>query len=531
MSYCINPSCPQPKNPPQAKTCRACHSKLLLRDRYQTSKILGKGGFGATFLAHDLSLPGQPCCVIKQLRPSSPDPNVFQMAKELFEREAQTLGKLGNHPQIPRLLDYFEAEQQFYLVQEYVNGHNLQQEVKRNGPFSEAGVKQFLSEMLPLLKYIHSLQVIHRDIKPANLIRREEDRKLVLIDFGAVKNQVKATVITDSTGGQTALTAFAVGTAGFAPPEQLSMRPVYASDVYSVGVTCIYLLTGKSPKDFGFDSATGDIAWRQHVNISEHLTKILQTMMEVSVRQRYKSADEALQALELEPYFDSLAQGLVTKSGDSDAPSQATASSLGQPAKGPSATSKLAQAIRARKERQQQSSFYTMDTVANRKPDSFILEKSQVSSKNSRKRTVDKLDANAVLSSYDKGRRDFTRQNLRSLNLQEVNLAGCIFTKSNLSQINLQEADLSQANFGQANLSQAVLRKANLSRAYFSSTNLEDADLRGADLQFANFKQASLKGANLCGANLTNAQVTQEQLALAKTNWSTILPGGKRSFW
>jgi len=210
MTYCLNPDCPQPKNAPKALICESCGSKLLLHDRYQILGILGKGGFGATFVSSDLSLPGNPLCVVKQLRPSTDDPNVFQMARELFEREAETLGKLGVHPQVPRLLDYFEDNQQFYLVQEYVKGHNLHQEVKKRGPFSEAGVKQFLSELLPILKYIHKQKVIHRDIKPANLILRETDRKLVLIDFGAVKNQVNTIIV--NVNSQTAFTNFAVGT-------------------------------------------------------------------------------------------------------------------------------------------------------------------------------------------------------------------------------------------------------------------------------------------------------------------------------
>ncbi|NJL81995.1 MAG: serine/threonine protein kinase [Chloroflexaceae bacterium] len=256
-----------------------------------------------------MQLPGRPPCVIKQLRPSSAEPEIFQMAKALFEREAETLGRIGNHPQIPRLLDYFEESQQFYLVQEYVQGLNLHQEIKQNGPYSEAGAKQFLSELLPIMQYIHSQQVIHRDIKPANLIRRDPDRKLVLIDFGAVKNQVSATGTTNAqTSSQTALTAFAVGTAGFAPPEQLAMRPVYASDLYAVGVTCLYLLTAKSPKDLGCDSTTGEVLWRPHVSVSDHFAKVLQTMLEVSVRHRYKSCAEVLEALDLEPYMDSLAQ-------------------------------------------------------------------------------------------------------------------------------------------------------------------------------------------------------------------------------
>ncbi|HEY9299469.1 MAG TPA: serine/threonine-protein kinase, partial [Phormidium sp.] len=312
MSHCLNPACPNPENPDHVEICQACGSELMLRDRYCVIKPLGQGGFGATFLATDQLLPGEPSCVIKQLRPTATAPHVFQMARELFEREARTLGQIGNHPQVPRLLDYFEDHQQFYLVQEYVSGDTLQREVKQNGPFSEEGVKQFLSEILPVLEYIHTQKVIHRDIKPANLIRRNEDRKLVLIDFGAVKNQVNQTT---NNSDQTALTAYAIGTPGFAPPEQMAMRPVYASDIYALGVTCIYLLAGKSPKDLDYNPSTGEMLWEKHVrmvnHLSDHFAVVLRKMLEVSVRDRYQSANDVLRALDLEPYLDSLAQGMI----------------------------------------------------------------------------------------------------------------------------------------------------------------------------------------------------------------------------
>lgn len=224
MSYCLNPACHHPENSDSSQKCQSCGLALTkLHNRYRVLQALAQGGFGATFLAKDDSLPGQPVCVIKQLRLATNTPEVMPMARELFAREASTLGKIGNHPQVPRLLDYFDDDQQFYLVQEFVNGWTIQQEIKRNGPMSEAGVKQFLSEMLGILQYIHNQQVIHRDIKPNNLIRRAEDGRLVLIDFGAVKNQVSQTFAGQNE--QTALTAFAIGTAGFAPPEQIAMRP------------------------------------------------------------------------------------------------------------------------------------------------------------------------------------------------------------------------------------------------------------------------------------------------------------------
>lgn len=538
MSYCLNPSCPQPKNPIHVEFCQACGSKLLLRDRYRVMKALGQGGFGATFLAKDESLPGEPCCVIKQLRPTMTGAHLLPMARELFEREARTLGKIGNHPQVPMLLAYFEDTEQFYLVQEYISGWTLQQEVRKSGPVSEAGVKQFLSEILPLLQYIHSQQVIHRDIKPANLIRREQDKKLVLIDFGAVKNQVNPTV---NNSDQTALTNFAIGTPGFAPPEQMALRPVYASDIYAVGVTCIYLLTAKSPKDLDYNPSTGEMIWRKYVHISDHLAEVLKKMLEASVRHRYQAAGDILRALDLEPYLDSLRDGLANKpnspqnptlngnsllSGDFNLPSSPSSPS--------SATSKLAIAIRARRARQEQSG---PNTAAGQGSRAIPRQGASATSLKSEGYTVGKpkipakLDADGLLMAYMKGRKDFASQDLSGLNLQKAELSGGIFHQAKLAKVNFHGANLSNADFGRASLNRANLRDANLGRAYLSYADLEGADLRGADLSYAYLNHANLKGANLCGANLTNAKITEEQLALAKTNWATVLPSGKRGFW
>src|ERR687886_1101196 len=541
MSYCLNPACPQPKNPSHVETCQACGSQLLLRDRYRVQKALGQGGFGATFLAQDESLPGEPSCVIKQLRPTMTVAHILEMARELFEREARTLGKIGNHPQVPRLLDYFEDNQQFYLVQEYISGSTLQQEIRRSGALSEPGVKQFLSEILPLLQYIHSQQVIHRDIKPANIIRRDQDGRLVLIDFGAVKNQVNPSAANASE--QTALTNFAIGTPGFAPPEQMALRPVYASDIYAVGVTCIYLLTGKSPKDLDYNPSTGEMLWQKHVHLSHHFAEVLKKMLEASVRHRYQSAGDILRALDLEPYLDSLAQGLAVKPNNPP-PSLNTNSfysgdlnSQSSPSTASSATTKLAAQIRERRARiarMEQNGSYSSGRQTGQgipgQPTSVTALHSQGFT-TGKPKVPPKLDENGLLTAYVKGRRDFASQDLSGLDLHKTDLSGGIFHQSKLARTNFQGSDLSNTDFGRANLNRANLRDANLGRSYLSYADLEGADLRGADLSYAYLNHANLKGANLCGANLSHAKVNEEQLTQAKTNWATILPSGKRGFW
>ncbi|MBD2206071.1 pentapeptide repeat-containing protein [Calothrix sp. FACHB-1219] len=536
MSYCLNPTCSHPENLATSRRCQSCGSQLLLNNRYQVVKPLGQGGFGATFLAQDQGLPGEPSCVIKQLRPSATAPHVLQMARELFEREARTLGKIGNHPQIPRLLDYFEAQQQFYLVQEYISGATLQQEVQRNGSFTEAGVKQFLSEILPLLQYIHDQKVIHRDIKPANLIRRTQDSRMVLIDFGAVKNQVTQGFPGQSE--QTALTAYAIGTPGFAPPEQMAMRPVFASDVYALGVTCIYLLSGKTPKDIEYNPSTGEMIWEPLVQVSDHLASVLRKMLEVSVRNRYKSAQEVLRGLEMEPYLDSLAKGLLVKS-DGSVKEQThnrmadSAILSNNPASNPNnlGVANVAAAIRARRAKSSESLGLqhrgARSGVVMAKPTMMESNNSNNSS-NQNPKVVRKLSTQDLLTAYVKGRRDFALHNLKMLNLQGADLSGTNFHSAQLQKTNLQGANLHESDFGRASLNEANLRDANLSKAYFSNADLEGADLRGADLSYAYLSNANLRGANLCGANLTGAKITDEQLVVAKTNWMTVRPNGKR---
>ncbi len=499
MTYCIATGCPKPKNLPNAKHCKTCGSKLWLRDRYRILGALGRGGFGAIFLARDQSLPGHPPCVIKQLRPTTTEPNLLEMARDLFRREANILGKIGNHPQLPRLLDYFELAQEFYLVQEYVSGLTLQKSVKHNGPFTEAQVNQFLTEILPVVQYIHSHKIIHRDIKPANLIRREQDQQLVMIDFGAVKDKVIQPLV--DAVDETALTAYAIGTPGYAPPEQMALRPVYGSDLYAVGVTCVYLLTGRSPKDLPYDPHTGELRWQDYASVSDRFAQVLRKMLDISVHSRYQMVSDVLRDLELEPYIDSLAQNMAF----AVAPSvEAEETTLGS---GISPSSRMAEAIRARRERR---------------------SKTEASYGGADRRQSKKLTAQSLRASYEKGYRDFSNQILSQLSLQKQVLVGASFAKATLRKTNLTSADLSNTNLSRANLSQASLKNAKLTSAHLGGANLEGADLRGANLSRAILEAANLKEANLCGADLTGAAVTAEQIASARTNWSTVHPNGRR---
>lgn len=286
----------------QPQLSQMCGTGGLFRNRYKIQQTLGRGGFGITFLAKDVALPGQPFCVIKQLYPKVSHPIALQRACQRFEREAKILSQLGSHAHIPRLLDYFQVNSEFYLVQEYVPGCTLARQIKQDGPMSERQVKQFLSEILPIVGYVHQNRVIHRDIKPPNLIRCQDDGRLVLIDFGAVKEQF----VQESGNTQRSATTHFVGTLGFAPPEQLALRSTYSSDIFAIGVTCLYLLSAKPPMEFDYDVITGEVRWQEFVQVSDHFAKILDKMLRISPKERYQSADEILRVLDLEPYLDNL---------------------------------------------------------------------------------------------------------------------------------------------------------------------------------------------------------------------------------
>jgi serine/threonine protein kinase len=270
----------------------------ILCNRYEIIKDLGKGGFGDTYLAKDLHLPGKPDCVVKHLQPKDNSPAVLSLARRLFDTEAKVLYNLGNKcQQIPTLFAYFEENDQFYLVQEFIDGHDLNTEIVPGNKSSESDVITLLKSILEVLAVAHEHQpnaIIHRDIKPANLMRRRQDGKIILIDFGAVReiNQL----IVNVNGNVT--TTVAIGSPGYMPREQAKGKPQLCSDVYAVGMIGIQALTGIPPRQLPEDPSTKEVIWRNLVpRVDSRLADVLDKMVRDHFSQRYQNAGEALQAL------------------------------------------------------------------------------------------------------------------------------------------------------------------------------------------------------------------------------------------
>ncbi len=296
MSQCLNPEC-NCHNPTGTKFCQSCGSKLLLGERYRAIKFIGEGGFGRTYQAVDEHRLNT-YCVIKQFLPLQQNIASIQKATELFKQEALRLNELGKHPQIPDLLAFFEQENRLYLVQEFIDGQDLLKELRKRGKFSEAEVKKILIELLPVFKFIHEKQVIHRDVKPENIIR-QRNGSLVLIDFG-VSKQLSGSVLTRI--------GTVTGTMGYAAPEQMRGIVSNSSDLYSLAVTCIRLLTGCLPiyknssiYDDIFDINIMQWNWKNRVSINCNFEQILDKMLQDLPNNRYQNAQEVLQALNSQP--------------------------------------------------------------------------------------------------------------------------------------------------------------------------------------------------------------------------------------
>jgi serine/threonine protein kinase len=269
-----------------------------LDGRYKIIQELGHGGFGETFVAIDIKLHDS-LCVVKKLKPFSNDRETLKLANRLFKLESKTLLRL-DHNQIPRLLAHFEHNKNFFLVQELVQGHPLNEEIRVGEQWEVDTMVHFLISALKPLAHAHTKSVIHRDIKPANLMRRHIDGEIVLIDFGAVKE-----VINSSRHGQAqAVNTIPIGTPGYMPNEQSRCQPKFSSDIYALGVTCIEALTGRSATELEEDPQTFEISWRHLVNIDLRLADILDRMVCYDFRQRYSSGGEALSALQT--YINSL---------------------------------------------------------------------------------------------------------------------------------------------------------------------------------------------------------------------------------
>ncbi|MCA6622278.1 MAG: SUMF1/EgtB/PvdO family nonheme iron enzyme [Pseudanabaena sp. M165S2SP1A06QC] len=299
MSQCLNPNCNFQNSDPRLSFCSQCGSKLKIGDRYRALKILGQGGFGRAFIGVDEALPSQPHCVIKQFFPA--DLSSAVKAAELFQQEAIRLDDLGKHPQIPTLFANLEHDNRQYLIQEFVDGDDLLKELREQGAFSEAKIRMLLADLLPVLQFIHDRNVIHRDIKPENIIRRRSPSNSgalsgsistgnhVLVDFGAAKFVTAAAMIETGTR---------IGSAVYVAPEQIRGKAIFASDIYSLGVTCIHLLTNASP--FELMDMDGTWIWRdflENTSISPVLGQVLDRMIASAPSHRYQTAQAVLSDL------------------------------------------------------------------------------------------------------------------------------------------------------------------------------------------------------------------------------------------
>lgn len=272
----------------------------ILSDRYKIIRTLGARGMWQTYVAEDTQRPGNPKCVVKQLKPASTEPNFLVTARRLLVGEAEMHLKLGKNERIPQLLAHFERDGAFYMVQEFIDGQPLSAELPLGQRWSEAQVVALLKDILVILEFIHGKGVIHRDIKPDSIVRRQLDGKFVLIDFGAVK-QVRMQQAT--TVGEVSVTAV-IGTPGYMPTEQSSGKPRPSSDIYALGMVAIQALTGLLPSQLREDE-DGEAIWRDQAEVSDGLAIMLTTMTRHYFKLRYKSASELLQAIQDLDYVSS----------------------------------------------------------------------------------------------------------------------------------------------------------------------------------------------------------------------------------
>ncbi|MTJ14090.1 protein kinase [Anabaena sp. UHCC 0187] len=294
MICCLNPDCSNPQNHQNNKVCQSCHTPLvpLLRNRFRVIRVLSdEGGFGRTYISEDIDKLNE-LCVIKQLAPKFQGTWSQKKAIQLFSEEAKRLQELGEHPQVPTLIAYFQQNNCLYLVQQFIEGENLFNELKSRKIYRDWDIQSILLDLLPIIKFIHQQGVIHRDIKPENIIRRKSDGRLILIDFGSSKQWTAQVQRKNGTS---------IGSHGYSPIEQIRDGKAYpASDLFGLGATCFHLLTGISPFQLWMEYGYSWVGNWQHylrVPLSGELTEIIDKLLQKEIQYRYQSADEVIRDL------------------------------------------------------------------------------------------------------------------------------------------------------------------------------------------------------------------------------------------
>lgn len=497
-----------------------------LNNRYRVIKALSSGGFGETFLAEDDQMPSGRKCVIKQLKPVVGNSKNYQIIQERFQREAAILETLSDsNSQIPQLYAYFSESNNFFLVQEWIRGRTIADLVEQSGPLKEGAVKKILISILQILEQVHSKGIIHRDIKPENIIIREQDCQPVLIDFGAVKETMGVQAASNSR-----TQSIVIGTFGYMPPEQTAGRPLFSSDLYSLGLTTIYMLTGKNPSELEINLQTGEIDWQKYaLGISPAIITVIERSIQPTAENRYATATEMLAACNT---ASSKPKGNRVRSTATNATIVLPKSTRGKTDHNPlklvgwlktAAISSLVIGVPI-------GLLFNLNLLKSFRPNEVLSTSSaSSSSSNFSSDLVPKADSNALsettsvnYSSTNKkntntssSRSDVTKQrNLEKLlktkecqncNLSGVNLNGANLSNAKLYDANLRGAVLSRANLYHAKLRNSSLADAKLDNANLYQANLSDADLEGADLTKANLAQADLENTNLGNANLSSA--------------------------
>lgn len=282
--------CDHRNNPPDSIFCIHCGQPIVEEEKfigsYQILRTLGRGGMGITYLVWDKNKTNQGAPSLSVLKEMKADMICVPKARELFEREARVLKSLA-HPNIPKYYDFFVENNRKYLVMELIHGQNLEDLIRQRGAINSERAIEWMIQLCLVLDYLHNLQppLIHRDVKPANLILKNLDGRLMLLDFGAVKEL-----------GTSLNTR--IGVEGYSAPEQYSGKPCVQSDIYGVGTTIVFLLTGKTPMQYyRYEKNKYEIDIASIPNLSDKLGDVIKKACQPDPSDRHQSAKELLESL------------------------------------------------------------------------------------------------------------------------------------------------------------------------------------------------------------------------------------------